>query len=93
MRTYPELEKRRVKKNGFYWPPHLLQVSAYLVLGIQLLVTYLCMGPVFGSDTKVHFMVICGVLQIAVAVLGFLTTKSDPTDPAVYAHRRAMALR
>lgn len=93
MRTYPELEKKRVKKNGFYWPPHVLQVTAYLVLSYQLLVTLLCMGPVFGPETRIHFMVICSLFQIAVAVLGLLTTKSDPTDPAVYAHRRAMALR
>ena len=82
-----------MKKNGFYWPPHLLQVAAYLVLGYQLLVTYLCMGPVFGPETRIHFMVICGLFQGAVAVLGFFTTKSDPTDPAVYAHRKAIALR
>ena len=33
-----------------------------------------------------------GTLQLTVTVLGFITTKTDPTDPAVYAHREALAL-
>ena len=34
-----------------------------------------------------------GSLQATVALLGFLTTRSDPTDPAVYEYRRAIALK
>ena len=98
MRTYPELERRRVKKHGFYWPPHPLQVCTYLVLALQLLVTFVCMAPLFPKPlsvllTQIYFMVVCGMLQVGVAVIGYMTTRSDPTDPAVYAHRRAMALR
>ena len=38
-------------------------------------------------------MAVSGTLQVTVALLGFLTTRSDPTDPAVYEHRRAIALK
>lgn len=54
MKTYPELERRKVKKNGFAWPPHFLQLLAYCALTFQLLVTAVCLAPLFPRPLSVH---------------------------------------
>ena len=54
MNTYPELERRKVKKNGFAWPPHFLQLLAYCALTFQLLVTAVCLAPLFPRPLSVH---------------------------------------
>lgn len=94
-RTFSELQRRKVKRNGCGWPPHPLQVMTYLVVAYQVLVSALCMGPLFEQELavtfrQVLFCILSGALQSITAILGFLLTLSDPTDPVVYAHRRAI---
>jgi hypothetical protein len=94
MRTFAELQRLRVKRNGCSLPPHPLQAVAYLVVVSQGLVSATCMGPLFGdlavSLTQLHFSLFSGFLQLAAALLGLVLTYSDPTDPAVYAYRKAL---
>jgi hypothetical protein len=98
MRTFAELQRRRVKRNGLSCPPHPLQAVAYLVMLNQALVSATCIGPLIGDSLAVRyrqigFGVVSGGLQVATMVLGGLLTLSDPTDPVVYAHRKALAER
>ena len=94
MRTFAELQRLRVKRNGCSWPPHPLQAVACLVVVSQALVSATCMGPLFEdlavALTQLHFCLFSGCLQLATALLGLLLTYSDPTDPAVYAYRKAL---
>jgi hypothetical protein len=47
MRTYPELEYRKVKRNGFCTPLHPLQLLTYVVVGLQMVTSGLVMLPSF----------------------------------------------
>lgn len=93
MRTYPEFECRPVKHHGCICPFHPYQISAYVVLLYQFLVTFLCMGPAVDPTSRTVFLTVSGLLQLTVAVLGLLATKSDPTDPIVYAFRKAVTTK
>jgi len=95
MRTFSELQRRKVKRNGCSWPPHPLQAATYLVVTSQALVSATCMSPLFEAHlsvatTQLLFSVLSGLLQCATLLLGLWLTYSDPTDPAVYAHRKAL---
>lgn len=95
MRTYPELERRKVKHNGFCRPLHPLQLLTYGVVGLQLVTSGLVMLPTYPLEYQVTlrqvlFGVVSGGLQTLVLVLGFLVTRSDPTDPVVYEYRREL---
>ena len=96
MRTFAELQRRPVHSNGFACPPNPLQVVTYLVMLTQACVSAACLAALLPDNlrvtsTQVVFGAVSGSLQVATVVLGAALTYSDPTDPVVYAHRKALA--
>jgi hypothetical protein len=86
---------RKSKKNGFSLPLHPFQFITYLIILYEIVGASTVVVPVLDSPLQVPsiqtvFLVIYSPLQVAVVILGYWATKSDPTDPVVYAHRQAI---
>lgn len=86
---------RKTKTNGFSLPLHPFQYITYFIISFEVLVTAVVVIPVLPADYQVEdrqiiFVVVYGPMQVVVLAAGVVTTLSDPTDPVVYEHRRAM---
>ena len=96
MRTYPELECRKVKHNGFCRPLHPLQLLTYGLATLQVMISAGVMlttlqGDYQVSSTQILFGCISLTFQFLVCLFGFYVTISDPTDPIVYQYRKEIA--
>lgn len=86
---------RKSKKNGFSLPLHPFQFITYLIILYEIVGTSTVLAPLLDSPLQVNFtqavfLALYSPLQVAVVILGYWATKSDPTDPVVYLHRQAM---
>lgn len=86
---------RKTKTNGFSLPLHPFQYITYFIIALEVLVTSAILAPVLPGyhqvrDRQIIFLVVYVPAQSAVLLTGLVTTLSDPTDPVVYEHRRAI---
>jgi len=85
--------RRDVKKNGFACPFHPLQILSYFVILLDLYCFYFINIVAISHNVvaAVILGVIYGVIFFFIVVLAIKATKSDPTDPTIYAEREAEA--
>ena len=86
---------RKTKTNGFSLPLHPFQYITYFIIAFEILVTSAILAPMLPDYRQVRnrqiiFLVVYIPTQSAVLLTGLVTTLSDPTDPVVYEHRKAI---
>ncbi len=77
------------RRHGFQRPFHPLQVVAWAASGLMMFLGYFVVQRSLSHATKVAFLCVYSVAQLAVLLLGGLLTLWDPTDSVVYQHRAA----
>ena len=79
-----------VKRHGFSRPFHPLQMTSWLVTAFEITIAYGFVVGLLRGTAQVLYAVLFTLGEILVLVTGVLCTGSDPTDPAVHAHRHAL---
>eukprot|EP00347_Sterkiella_histriomuscorum_P012782 403367241 len=83
--------KKKVKKNGFALPFHPFQIISWFIFGLDVYAFYFINVVTFAYLPAVSAVIgtVFTLLVIAVLYYAILSTRSDPTDPTVYAQREA----
>lgn len=86
-----EVIDKMVKKNGFARPFHIQQIITWLIFAFDTYAYYF-----MNIVTLSHIVPLAAVLGVVYGIIitfvfyyGVLSTKSDPTDPTIYAERKA----
>ncbi len=82
-----------VKRHGFCRPFHPYQMGSWLVTAFEIGIAYGFVLGLLRDWAQILYGVLFTLGEICVLVTAALCTASDPTDPAVYAHRKAMKTR
>ena len=85
------VETRKVRKHGFQFPFHPLQILAWAVTGLDVYCFYFINTVVFGFNPAISAVLglVFGLTLVLVAIFACKATKCDPTDPTVYRQREA----
>ena len=79
------------RKHGFERPLHPMQLCAWVVTGLMIVLNYLAVQGSLQSSARIAFLCCYTPLQVMVLTLGAWLTAWDPTDKVVYQHRIALA--
>lgn len=79
-----------VRKNGFTYPYHVLQVISWIVTSAQFTIGCLIICPLLELHNVVIFALIFYISQILVVIFGYKATNCDPTDQVIYDQRLAV---
>ena len=79
------IEKRKVRTNGFQWPLHPTQLLTYFIFFGDLFTFYGINMVSLSYNTWLTILLstVYGVLCVLVFYYAYLATITDPTDPTI----------
>lgn len=82
---------KKVKRNGFSMPLHSYQIISWVIFTLDTYAFYFINIITFSFEPALAIGLGVGYLVLLVGVLYYaiMATKSDPTDPTVYAQKLA----
>jgi hypothetical protein len=89
--TKPIIIGKKVKQNGFSTPLHTYQIISWFIFALDTYAFYFINMVSFSYEPLRSAIIGAGYFFVFLGVLyyAYKATKSDPTDPTVYAQREA----
>lgn len=84
-----EIEKRKVRTNGFACPLHPTQVFSYVLYGSNFISYFMINMASLGHNQPlaISLSTVYLILSMGTFYYGLLATKIDPTDPTINLER------